>query len=281
MTIQAVAFEAPVSYAIAEGATIPNPGVVGVTVWSTSLNKLVVWNGSTWNAVGAVAGGTTSVDYVLVPSSIALTIGAGWVTDNNSPDGAARLYNTVNNSVITFVCANTTQLVFTLIKDWGWGAANIVIDGVTQGVLTSFDDLGGPFLQDVAVPVYVGNVPKIVSIVGLLASAPIVFTKIAFTSVSSATAGLATGAVEVDFGTTPQDQARTTVVAPSTTAASQVLLTLSSVGTVDHSADEHAIECISLASDTLVVGVGFDILATCTDKFGLTGKWAVRWTLIG
>ena len=51
-------FQSLFSAAIAEGATTPNPGVVGVQAWSTTLAKVVAWNGTTWNAP---AGGSGSI----------------------------------------------------------------------------------------------------------------------------------------------------------------------------------------------------------------------------
>ena len=89
------------------------------------------------------------------------------------------------------------------------------------------------------------------------------------------------GSVEIDFGPTPQDMARVTVEFGLVTATSMILLTLDSVGTSDHSSDEHMVEEIHLRSDNIVVGSTFDIVAVCGDKFGLTGLWAVRWALIG
>lgn len=37
------------SLAIAEGATSPNPGSPGVWAWSSTLNRPVMWNGSSWS----------------------------------------------------------------------------------------------------------------------------------------------------------------------------------------------------------------------------------------
>lgn len=46
-----LSFQKPLSLAIAEGATTPDPGQAGVTVWSSTLNRLVYWTGSIWMAV--------------------------------------------------------------------------------------------------------------------------------------------------------------------------------------------------------------------------------------
>ena len=50
MTTKQLGYQAPPSLAIAEGATTPNPGIVGVSVWSTTLSRLVTWNGTLWDS---------------------------------------------------------------------------------------------------------------------------------------------------------------------------------------------------------------------------------------
>lgn len=45
-----LAFEKPLSLAISEGGTTPDPGQEGVIVWSTTLGKPVWWDGSKWTA---------------------------------------------------------------------------------------------------------------------------------------------------------------------------------------------------------------------------------------
>lgn len=58
MATKNLRFEAPPSLAIAEGATTPNPGIAGVSVWSSTLGKPVYWTGGLWTA--GAAGGATS-----------------------------------------------------------------------------------------------------------------------------------------------------------------------------------------------------------------------------
>lgn len=55
MTRRALGFEAPPSIAVAEGATTPDPGIVGVRAWSTTLSAPVHWDGTQWTA-GASGG---------------------------------------------------------------------------------------------------------------------------------------------------------------------------------------------------------------------------------
>ena len=48
--MQILSFEKPLALAIAEGATTPDPGQAGVTVWSTTLGKPVFWDGAKWTS---------------------------------------------------------------------------------------------------------------------------------------------------------------------------------------------------------------------------------------
>lgn len=50
MAQKQLGFKAPPALAIAEGATTPNPGIVGVSCWSTTLAKPVYWDGTIWTA---------------------------------------------------------------------------------------------------------------------------------------------------------------------------------------------------------------------------------------
>lgn len=74
MTIQQVSIVAPVSRAIAAGATTPNPGYLGAEVWSTTTNTMMRWNGASWQASAAVTVGTTA------PSNPA--VGDAWIDTN-------------------------------------------------------------------------------------------------------------------------------------------------------------------------------------------------------
>ena len=85
----------------------------------------------------------------------------------------------------------------------------------------------------------------------------------------------------VNFGAAPKDQASVTVATTAVTANSMVLLALTAFDSADHTAHEHQIEALAFAPSNQLAGVGFDIMATCTDNFGLTGQWQVRWSLIG
>lgn len=52
MTARAYNYQAPPALAIAAGATTPNPGIVGVSVWSTTENREIYWNGTSWQLDG-------------------------------------------------------------------------------------------------------------------------------------------------------------------------------------------------------------------------------------
>lgn len=151
MTVRDITFRAPLQLAVAAGATTPNPGQAGVIVWSTATGSHLIWNGTSWAALGGGASG----------------------------------------------------------------------------------------------PAYV----------------PV------------------SGTVSVNCGSAPVDQATLTVSAPTVTANSVVLLALSPAGTADHPADEAAVEALTFAYANVVPGVGFDIALTCTDTFGLTGAFAISYTI--
>lgn len=53
MTAKQLNYQAPPALAVAEGATVPNPGIAGVVAWSTTLGKPVYWTGALWTADAA------------------------------------------------------------------------------------------------------------------------------------------------------------------------------------------------------------------------------------
>jgi hypothetical protein len=50
-------FQSPPSLAIAADAISPNPGAVGVQIWSTVAAAMLTWNGTSWTAPAAGGGG--------------------------------------------------------------------------------------------------------------------------------------------------------------------------------------------------------------------------------
>ena len=67
MATKDLRFTAPPALAIAEGASTPDPAIVGVGVWSTTLGKPVYWTGSVWTAgaggSGAPGGSSGQVQF--------------------------------------------------------------------------------------------------------------------------------------------------------------------------------------------------------------------------
>lgn len=63
MTTRQLSFKGPPQLAIAAGATTPNPGISGVTVWSTTLGSMVIWDGSTWELLSSSSSYTKLPDY--------------------------------------------------------------------------------------------------------------------------------------------------------------------------------------------------------------------------
>lgn len=46
--MKSLSYLSPPQLAVASGATTPNPGVVGATLWSTLEQRALVWDGSAW-----------------------------------------------------------------------------------------------------------------------------------------------------------------------------------------------------------------------------------------
>lgn len=92
----------------------------------------------------------------------------------------------------------------------------------------------------------------------------------------------AVGVEEVNFGASPTESASVQVYYSFTTANSVIMASIStSVDTTDHTIDEHLIESIKVEVVSQVAGVGFVIMCSSVDSFGLTGRWSVRWAIMG
>lgn len=48
MATKQLNYKGPPSVAIAAGATTPNPGIVGVEIWSSTAGAKLYWNGNSW-----------------------------------------------------------------------------------------------------------------------------------------------------------------------------------------------------------------------------------------
>jgi len=61
-------YVAPPALAITSGATTPNPGIAGISVWSTIEQKMVTWNGTSWISGGITLGSSAAVDIAIASS---------------------------------------------------------------------------------------------------------------------------------------------------------------------------------------------------------------------
>lgn len=107
--MQELSFQKPMVLAIAEGATTPNPGQAGVSVWSSTLGKPVYWTGTQWTAVQGTQGpagqsGVTASEGVL-SANVTMTT-ANTFYDGPTLSLAAGTY--VLTASITVKSANAT-----------------------------------------------------------------------------------------------------------------------------------------------------------------------------
>lgn len=92
--------------------------------------------------------------------------------------------------------------------------------------------------------------------------------------------GGGSGSGEVDFGTTPSQEAFLAISGQTgITASSVVKAWLVPLATADHSIDEHLVDGPDVYAYDVVAGVGFSIVATAYNRPGstLTGAWSVAW----
>ncbi len=99
MAKKVLGYEALASLAIAAGALTPNPGIIGVQVWSTTLAAPVSWNGTSWNAAGS--GGT-------VAASSVTNVPANGIVATNVQAAIDELATKPSRVVVT-TSANTTM----------------------------------------------------------------------------------------------------------------------------------------------------------------------------
>ncbi|WKZ86352.1 hypothetical protein N5B55_05200 [Ralstonia pickettii] len=113
-----------------------------------------------------------------------LTFSSGWSKDQDTLDGAWRAFSNGSGKTATFKLDQTSFRI-TLLKDSGWGQADVLIGTTVYATLDCNDDIGGGFAQDVTV----GNLPagsKTITIKSKNTSAkPFVFTKVSFDAQTS------------------------------------------------------------------------------------------------
>lgn len=90
MTTRQLSFKGPPQLAIAAGATSPNPGINGVTVWSTTENAILNWSSTSWELLGT-GGGAPTEDSIFNPITFdpvhgftAIASGSGGIFANGS-----------------------------------------------------------------------------------------------------------------------------------------------------------------------------------------------------
>lgn len=116
---------------------------------------------------------TTSADV----NNARLTFGTGWAKDQATPTSAWRAYSTGANKIVTFTTP-ASAFTITIQKEFGWGAVNILQNGVYFTSATSNDAVGGGFLQNVTISgLSAGNKTITLSSVNTAAK-PFVFTQI-------------------------------------------------------------------------------------------------------
>lgn len=82
MTTKLLSFKSLPQLSISEAATSPDPGIAGVQVWSTSLNKIVYWTGTIWTAGSSGGGsvvqgsGTATLDFGAGSNEAQVTVGS-------------------------------------------------------------------------------------------------------------------------------------------------------------------------------------------------------------
>jgi hypothetical protein len=75
------------------------------------------------------------------------------------------------------------------------------------------------------------------------------------------------------------DLVRKTVYTSAVAASSVINASIGSVATVEHSADEHLIEQMTVRVANIVPGVSFDLVLIAGSVSGISGSWNINWTL--
>lgn len=93
---------------------------------------------------------------------------------------------------------------------------------------------------------------------------------------------MAMGTATIDFGSFPGATDTSLAVTGQSTilSTSAVDAYVSPATTVEHTADEHWVEALSVAAGNIVVSTGFTIYARTTDNTRLYGRYNVRWVWV-
>jgi hypothetical protein len=100
---------------VAEGATTPNPGGVGVCIWSTNDNTVKQWNGTTWNAipgsgVSSITGTASQVTASASTGAVTLSLPQSIATSSSPTFSGLSLSGGLSfSNAATVSAAGTTQ----------------------------------------------------------------------------------------------------------------------------------------------------------------------------
>ncbi|PLC44572.1 hypothetical protein C0Q88_07790 [Ralstonia pickettii] len=123
-----------------------------------------------------------TTDYTV--DSTNLTFGSGWSKDQSGPGGVWRAFSNGSAKSVTFKL-DTTSFRITLMKEYGWGRADVLIGTTVYATLDCNDSVGGGFAQDVTVTGLPAGSNKTITIKSKDGSAkPFVFTKVSFDAVT-------------------------------------------------------------------------------------------------
>lgn len=107
----------------------------------------------------------------------------GWSKDQLAPGGVWRAFTTGIGKTVSFT-TTATSFTITVQKEYGWGVANVLVNGVQFTTVTSADPVGGGFLQDVVVSGMAAG-SKTITLSSVNGSAkPFCFTKIVHSTTS-------------------------------------------------------------------------------------------------
>lgn len=113
-----------------------------------------------------------------------LAFGSGWSKDQEGPGGVWRAFSNGTGKKVTFAL-DGTEFRITLIKEYGWGQASVMIGTTVYKTLDCHDEDGGGFAQDVTVTGLPAGAKTITIQSTTGAAKPFAFTKVAFDGVTN------------------------------------------------------------------------------------------------
>lgn len=139
MSKRVLNYVAPPAMAIAAGATTPNPGIAGISVWSTIENKMITWNGTTWQSGGVTLSSIVATDVGTVASAgSALTAARGDHVHSHGAQTDGTLHSLATGSLNGFMSAAD----FTKLAGVATGATNTALSTVAPAALAAAGAIG-------------------------------------------------------------------------------------------------------------------------------------------